>query len=87
MSYHRFMQTAIDEIVADENSFADVILIGPPAGGYELTMKRKIRMLWQKQVYPTRFQVNWLCFTTVGVTMKKKTIATRHDLQAANQKG
>ena len=35
MSYHRFMQPAIDEIVADENSFADVILIGPPAGGYE----------------------------------------------------
>ena len=30
------MQPAIDEIVADyENSSADIILIGPPAGGYE----------------------------------------------------
>ena len=30
------MQPAIDEIVADdEDSSADIILIGPPAGGYE----------------------------------------------------
>ena len=36
ISYHRFMQPVIDEIVADdENSSADIILIGPPAGGYE----------------------------------------------------
>ena len=36
ISYHRFMQPVIDEIVPDdENSSADIILIGPPAGGYE----------------------------------------------------
>ena len=32
ISYHRFMQLAIDEVVADdENSSADIILIGSPA--------------------------------------------------------
>ena len=36
ISYHRFMQPAIDKIVADdENSSVDIILIGPPAGVYE----------------------------------------------------
>ena len=36
ISYHRFMQAEINEIVADdENSSADIILIGLPAGGYE----------------------------------------------------
>ena len=61
ISYHRFMQPAINEIVADdENSSADIILIEPPAGCLRLTMKRKIGTLWQKQAYPRRFQVKWL---------------------------
>ena len=35
ISYHRFMQPAINEIVADDEISADNILNGPPAGGYE----------------------------------------------------
>ena len=42
ISYHRFMQRAIDETVADdENSSADIILIESPAAGYETDNKEE----------------------------------------------
>ena len=33
-SHHRFMQSAIDQVIDDESP-ADIILIGPPLGGLE----------------------------------------------------
>ena len=35
-SHHRFMESAIDQVLEDDSSSAaDIILIGPPQGGYE----------------------------------------------------
>ena len=42
ISYHRFMQLATDEVVTDDENFsADIILIGPPAEGYETDNEEK----------------------------------------------
>ena len=34
-SNHRFMERSIDQVLENDSSAADIILIGPPQSGYE----------------------------------------------------
>ena len=55
------MQPAIDEIVADyENSSADIILTGPPAGGYETDNEEEDEETVAETGLPNEVSSKWL---------------------------